>query len=419
MTQASDAFSLPHVLITPLTATQQALSAQTASIQSWTGGVMTMWNPISYTNTVVVGPNTYRNLPVVSPNGLTEGTVLLAQVPGGFVVMGMLAEVGSQQLDPIRFRALPADLTVSSATLANAGVLNFLVNAETQYAVDGALFFTASAACDVKFAWNGPPNMSTKWSMNGIYDSTFTTYTQVAAATTYGDTTTQTLYVYANSQQCTPCAWFMTGDTPGTLQLRIAEGPDAKLLTLQQGSWLRISELGAAGGAATYINQYNCTASNSYDHNGNPIGGTDGANNMYIGANSGRSYGTESSMWVFPGAQIRSDLAGAALDSAKAWFYCFLASSVNSVALNYYWHTDSTTPSTYPSSGEFGGAVVPMPITPPGWAFIDVTAQMGGILSGGANSMLLQGVSANYPGGFRGFGYSPNYLPHLQITFSK
>lgn len=57
----------------------------------WMGGVMTVWDAVTYANTVVVGGAvTYTDLPVINPAGLSTGQVLLAQTPAGPIVLGRI-----------------------------------------------------------------------------------------------------------------------------------------------------------------------------------------------------------------------------------------------------------------------------------------------------------------------------------------
>ncbi|MGH3574267.1 MAG: hypothetical protein ACRDUW_20990 [Pseudonocardiaceae bacterium] len=58
--------------------------------QDWVGAVMTAWDPVALTNTVKVGPVFYTNLPVVNAGQLAVGTVMLAKMPGGYTIIGMI-----------------------------------------------------------------------------------------------------------------------------------------------------------------------------------------------------------------------------------------------------------------------------------------------------------------------------------------
>ncbi|MGH3986929.1 MAG: hypothetical protein ACRDTZ_06380, partial [Pseudonocardiaceae bacterium] len=304
MTAPRDPFSLTRLFITPSAATPNPTLAQ-----DWVGGMMTEWDAVSYFNTVIVGPVTYRNLPVVSPNGLTTGPVLLAKAPAGYIVIGMLSRASSANLiDPIRYRRLASDLNLPNTTLIDAGVLQFPMKSDTEYAVDGAMYYNSTTSNDIKFAWTGPPNMAVRWGMFGTDNAT--TYSILPETlSTYGDANPQTVQGGGVPIQCRPSGWFATTDTPGLLQLRVALASGTTAGTLQQGSWLRISELGSAAGASTVTKIYTCTASRSYDDSGNPIGAPDQDNNVYQGIFPDRSHGSEKAMLIFPGSTMRSDLA--------------------------------------------------------------------------------------------------------------
>jgi hypothetical protein len=408
-----DAFSLTRLFITP-----SSVPPDPTLAQNWVGGVMTQWDAVSFSNTVIVGPVTYRNLPVVSPNGLTVGTVLLAKGPAGYIVMGMLGSASAVTLiDPIRYRSLVGDLAVPTTTLIDAGILNFLVNENTQYSIDGAIFVTANSSSDIKFAFNGPANMAAKWGMYGLTTGTVVNGVNVVALNAYGDTATLSYGGTSGLQVGGMWGWFATTDTPGLLQLRVGLDSGSTAATLGQGSWLRISELGTFGGANTFIKIYTATGSRSYDHNGNPIGGTDQDNNMYTWSLSGRSFGNEAHMWTFPASTMRSDLAGATILSAEMFLNAFAASS-SPADLTYQWSTTSSIAATFPNNG-FGGQDIKNLWNIPGWAGFDISSQMVNILSNNANSVL--GGSYNFSDsatGFRGFGFGAATRPYIQVTYS-
>lgn len=379
---------------------------------------MTQWDAVSFANTVLVGPVTYRNLPVVSPNGLTEGTVLLAKGPAGYLVMGMLGSSKAVTLiDPIRYRSLIGDLSVPSTTLIDAGIINFLVNENTQYGIDGTVFYTANSSSDIKFAFNGPANMAAKWGMYGLTTGTFANGVNNVAQNAYGDSATTSLGGNGSLQISGMWGWFATTDTPGLLQLRVGLDSGSTAATLGQGSWLRISELGSFGGANTFVKIYTATGSRSYDHNGNPIGGTDQDNNMYTWSLSGRSFGNEAHMWTFPAATMRTDLAGATILSAEMVLNAFAATS-SPADLTYQWSVTSSIAATFPTNG-FGGQDVKNLWNIPGWASFDISSQMTNIISHNANSVL--GGSYNFSDsatGFRGFGFGASTRPYIQVTYS-
>lgn len=412
-----DAFSLTRLFIAP-----NAAVPNPTLVQNWTGGVMTQWDQVSFANTVNVGPVIYRNLPVISPNGLTEGTVLLANAPGGYIVMGMLGSAaGITLIDPIRYRSLRADVSspASSTSLVNAGNLNFLLNQDTQYAVDGCLFYNSGTSTSLNLAWNGPPNMVCKWSNWGTQDTSVQTHLLFDTMTAYGDGNSQETYGWGHSAVAHPKGWFSTTDTPGILQLRFGQHTsNAAPAVIQQGSWMRIAELGSGSGTQTYVGTYQCTGSMSYDHNGNYIGAGDGDNNMYVGQLAGRSFGNELHMWTFNGPQIRTDLIGASVLSAQMFLYCFACSSSQG---DYLWYFGTETPVSTPCPhAAFGGSDVQNVWTPGNWGQFDISSQITNIVNGGANCIF--GGPASFGDtatAFRGYGYSVSYRPFLQITYSK
>jgi hypothetical protein len=410
---ATDAFSLTRLFITPSAAIPNPTLAQ-----DWVGGIMTQWDAVSFANTVLVGPVTYRNLPVVSPNGMSVGTVLLAKGPAGYLIMGNLGTSSAVTfIDPIRYRALVNDVSVPSTTMIDAGVLNFLVNENTKYAIDGGVFYTADSSSDIKFGFTGPANMAVKWGVTGLTLTTVVNGASTAAQNAYGDAAT--IGVGGNAAMQFSGIWgsFATSDTPGLLQLRVGLNSGTTAATLGQGSWLRISELGPGSGTTTFVKLYPATGSRSYDHNGNPIGSPDQDNNMYTWSLSGRSFGNEAHMWTFDSATMRSDLAGASILSAQMFLNCFSSSS-SPADYTYLWSTTSSIAATFPNNG-FAGADIKNLFVVPGWGGFDISSQMVNITANNANSVL--GGSYNFSdsaSGFRGFGFSVATRPYIQVTYA-
>jgi hypothetical protein len=413
-----ESFSLTRLFIAPYAVPQSDTLTQDVA-----GGILTSWDAVSFANTVAVGPVTYRNLPVCSPNGLTRGPVLLLKAPGGYIILGNLgSSKATTFIDPIRYRSLRSDVSASTATLSDAGVLSFLLDADTQYGVDGVLFYTANGSTHIKLGWTGPANMAVKWNMAGDVPTGTDDFPIFDTMTTYGDAATQTNFGFTSSAITKPSGWFSTTDTGGLLTLRFAQSTaNATPTVLQTGSWLRISELGAGSGTTTFVKQYPTIASRSYDSNGNFIGSTDGDNNVYFGQFPDRSFGNERSLLVFDGATIRADLASATILSARMWLYCFKAEETNGsfqgIAEPY-----AVLPTTYnPANIGFG---VNDLWTVPSWNSMEC------YFNGGSSSYLQQilagdnaiGLTPTSLGraatGFRGFGFGVGTRPYLEITYA-
>lgn len=190
------------------------------------------------------------------------------------------------------------------------------------------------------------------------------------------------------------------------------------------GSFNSATHVGGSGtqsGATQRTTKYVATASRSYDGNGNPIPSPDADNNMYAGDSSSRpsAYNFERSMWVFPGATIRSDLSGATIQAARIWIYCFNCDgSVGDIL--YQWLTNSSTPTTEPGSG-FGGQQISNIFPLPGWGSIDILGtELNNITVSNANSirMLVNALTQN-PTAWRGFGFDSTLRPYIEITYTK
>lgn len=180
---------------------------------------------------------------------------------------------------------------------------------------------------------------------------------------------------------------------------------------------------GSPSGTTQRTSLYTTTASQSYDSSGNPIPGTDGTNNVYLGDMSpSRSFGNEQSILIFPGSTIRSDLSGATVQSAKLWLYCFICEETNGT-LGYSPGSQTTPPgtlstSTSPSYGYDDDWPVP------GWHSVSMldggASSMVNQIIAGANAVVLNrtlfGLGAT---GFRGFGFGTAVRPYMEITYTK
>lgn len=174
---------------------------------------------------------------------------------------------------------------------------------------------------------------------------------------------------------------------------------------------------GTASGAQTFTKQYVCTASRSYDTNGNPIGSPDQDNNVYVGDHPSRSHGNERAYCIFPNSTIRSDLAGATVTYARMYFYCFMAEETAGT-LGCKSEASGTLPATYnPGIGSDDGEDDHWPV--PGWNYITLTDTLPKILTGDNGIGLppiLGGLAAS---GFRGFGFSTTFRPYIEIKYTK
>jgi hypothetical protein len=410
-----DAFGLTRLFISPYDVPRPA-----ALVQDIAGGTMTAWDPISHANTVIVGPVVYQNLPVVSPIGLTLGNVLLNKGPAGYIIMGMLSSASAQALDPIRFRVLKSDVPLPNTTLIDAGTLAFELAAGVNYGLDGILFVNSTTSNDVRFAWTGPPNMAVKWDMFGLSNAT-TNGILTDVMSTYGDANPQTIQGLGALSMMQPGGWFSTTDTPGILQLRVSLASGTTAGLLGQGSWLRLCNLDTGNvNTNTYTKVYTCTASRSYDDSGNPIGGTDQDNNVYFGSFSDRSFGNERAVMIFPGATMRSDLAGATVLSAQLFMYCFKAKEAKG---SWQGKSEAYTavPATYNPSGGFGVNDV---WDVNSWNSVECFYMGAGSsiinrILAGDNAVGLTPTSFGLAAtGFRGYGFSATYRPYIQVTYA-
>lgn len=179
---------------------------------------------------------------------------------------------------------------------------------------------------------------------------------------------------------------------------------------------------GTPSGGSAHSKQYFATVSQSYvdaSISGNPIPSPDGINNMYQGKLSGRNNGNEFAVWSLPGSTIRSDLAGATIQSAKLWMYCTNSSGASGGAF-IGWTADTTPQGSYPSGVTLvtptpGNQTSNWPV--PGWGSVDVTGAISAILSNGANSVFVGHATIDGSASFYGFGTSA-FIPYLQVNYT-
>lgn len=387
------------------------------------GATLVTWNPITYQNTVIIGSTTYTDLPVLNPTSLTTGPVMVQKTASGWVVVGMITAAGGQLVDLLRYRDLTANVSNATTTFADVSTFAFPFVPYTSYCLDGVLFYSVPAASDIKFAWSGPPSMDAKWSMYGVPASVATTAGSIetAAINGYGDGAAQVVGGESTLQSCRPMGGFSTGDTGGVLQLRMACNASTGPAVVYARSWLRCAELGVGvGGAgatpppATYTKTYICTASRSYDTDGNPVSTPDGNNNVYQGIFSSRGNGNEKAMIIFPGATMRADMAGATVLTAKLWLYCFMSGD-STGSFTGKTEPNTSVPATYNPSGTQITSNHNWPI--PGWASVSAVSFINQILAGDNAVGLLERLISGYETGFRGYGFSSTYRPYFEVSY--
>lgn len=197
-------------------------------------------------------------------------------------------------------------------------------------------------------------------------------------------------------------------------------GPLSAVTTYRDGG------TGTASGATTYTKTYYATSSRSYDSNGNPIPAPDGNNNVYQGSFPDRSYGNESSLLVFPGAQIRSDLSGAVINSAKMSTYCIKAENTAGT-LQYDTGPYTSPPSTLTGYGPFLDYSYAADWPVPGWyttSWLDQNnagnnTTMNEILTGNNAIVLGTTLGGSSATGFAAVGAGGSTVPSVTISYSK
>lgn len=172
---------------------------------------------------------------------------------------------------------------------------------------------------------------------------------------------------------------------------------------------------GSPSGATKFTKQYFATVSDTF--NGTTGNRENDANNLYTGQLTGRTNGPhENGLWVFPGSTIRSDLAGATIQSAQLYMYCTGSSGASGGCFLSY-VANTSIPSSAPSTGSDGGNHSSnWPV--PGWGNIDITSALStSIISGSKNSVLLQDSGLSGSASFYGAG-NASFRPYIQITYT-
>lgn len=194
-------------------------------------------------------------------------------------------------------------------------------------------------------------------------------------------------------------------------------GPLSAVTTFRDGG------TGTPSGATTTTRSYFATASRSYDGSGNPILAPDRDNNIYQGSFPDRSYGDEQSLFIFPGATIRSDLSGATVNAASLNLYCIKCEETSG-SLGYNIGTQTSPPAT--ASFGLGGTYAYDDDWPvPGWHAVSMLDSFSGsvaitdILSGGNAVVLPTTLFGAAATGYAAFGAGGSTIPYITITFTK
>lgn len=177
--------------------------------------------------------------------------------------------------------------------------------------------------------------------------------------------------------------------------------------TMNQGG------IGTAAGASQRTTIYEATNSQSYLGNGTQFL----ANQEAWRSDFGDGKGNTSSIIIFPGATIRSDLTGASIQSATLSLYCVTAEESNGT-LGFSPSNATAPPGTQtPGSGATYAYDDDWPN--PGWYTINILGNFLTDIIGGSNSMILNtglfGLAATR---FYGFA-NPTYRPYITITYTK
>lgn len=184
---------------------------------------------------------------------------------------------------------------------------------------------------------------------------------------------------------------------------------------------------GAPAGLLTHTVTYYALDSRSYDENGVFIGAPDGDNNVYASEFPDRAFGEEQFEIIFNGASIAADLAGGTIEYARLYLYCHKAEEARG-SIGFGVTTDVAVQAGtvgVPFVDNSDGSYADDDHWPnPGWAYYDMLNVSGGHSaidrfvnhsgSGVIGHAALFGLAAT---GFRGFGYSAELRPYIEVRY--
>lgn len=159
----------------------------------------------------------------------------------------LFSSIGSERLAA----ATTTTSVTSSTSFVDVTGLAVSVLANATYALDGFIAYNAGATGDIKFAFTAPAGADALWGLYGIGtgETTSTAEIQIARLDALGDTAAMNGGgVDSGLLHCRPLGTIITGATPGTLQLRMAQvTSNATASVVQTGSWLRLTRLTHVG----------------------------------------------------------------------------------------------------------------------------------------------------------------------------
>lgn len=360
---------------------------------------------------IVIDPVTQAVLASIGANGSIAGQTLSAANDiflGNTSLADYLSHAG---------RGLVAEKFISGA-LPSAGNSAFADTAWIEFqAVANRYYWIHTTPMEIV-----NPGASHKLEFRLDMTSTDGGFNGTAITTRVDVNTVETIYpgfMFFSSVDCTQRVQLKLNSTSSVMTVPNT-GNSFKFFVLDvAGNPSHVGGSGTASGAQTFTKDYICTASKSYDGSGNFIGSPDGDNNVYTSQFPDRSFGNERAYLIFPNSTIRADLAGATVNSARAYFYCFKAEETNgSIGLKS--EASGSLPSTYsPSTGSDDVSKADSwPV--PGWDSINIVGALLTKILAGDNGIgmppVIFGLAAT---GFRGFGFDSTLRPFIRITFTK
>jgi hypothetical protein len=326
---------------------------------------------------------------------------------------------------------------LAAITSAGRGILSRVAIAGTLPAVPPANAFVD--ACWIGFT---PPDASRQYVLrsdpvwvnnaNSINGETFT-YRWILNQSGVNTTIYSVAVQVDPGSSTVPTAQIMLpalAAAPATLKLQYANNAGSGTYTVYNQNpfnlWIedigvRLSSgsggTGSPSGTQQFTTQYFATDSQSY---ASPSGNSESdPNNLYIGQLSGRTNGSsENGVWCFPGSTIRTDISGATIQSAKLFMY-LTGSSAADGSTFMGWLTNTTAPSTVPTSSFDGHTYLSKWPSVPSWGFIDITSMVSSdIVTGLANGVLLEPTGFTGSASWFGAG-NATFKPYIQITYTK